>query len=93
MKTKSKSFLLPLFLVCAFAASGQIDCDFNNLPKEETYKVRLIEGTVESSDVKPRKLTDEEKCLVESARLPDKSLVIQLDMFTEVEVFPRNKTK
>jgi hypothetical protein len=90
---KKMYLVLPFMVVSFYFLSAQNDCDLKNLPNENTYSVRIIEGSVESSDVRPRKLTDEEKCLVESSRLADKSVIIQLDMYTEVEVFPLNKSK
>ena len=39
-------------------------CDF----KPHLTEVYIIQGSVESTDVKPRRLTDDEKCLVEQKR-------------------------
>jgi hypothetical protein len=64
-------------------------CGFN----AKYTEVYIIPGTVESTDVKPRPLTDEEKCLVEQNRKENETVVLKLDMFTEVKIFPKSKIK
>lgn len=64
-------------------------CDF----KPEYTEVYIIPGTVESTDVKPRQLTDDEKCLVEQSRKDDVIVVLKLDMYTEVKIFPKSNIK
>jgi hypothetical protein len=62
--------------------------------KPHLTKIYLIEGTVESTNVKVRELTDVEKCLVEQLRKEKDTIVtIRLDHFTEVKILPKNKTK
>jgi hypothetical protein len=64
-------------------------CGFN----AKYTEVYIIPGTVESTDVKPRPLTDEEKCLVEQNRKENETVVLKLDMYTEVKIFPKSKIK
>lgn len=62
--------------------------------KPQLTKVYLVEGTVESTNLKVRNLTDLEKCLVEQLRKEKDTIVtIRLDHFTEVKILPKNKTK
>lgn len=68
--------------------SGEI-CDFN----AKYTEVYIIPGTVESTDVKPRQLTDDEKCLVEQSRKDNEIVVLKLDMYTEVKIFPKSNIK
>ena len=64
-------------------------CGFN----AKYTEVYIIPGTVESTDVKPRQLTDDEKCLVEQSRKEKETVVLKLDMFTEVKIFPKSNIK
>jgi hypothetical protein len=68
--------------------SGEI-CDF----KAKYTEVYIIPGTVESSDVKPRQLTYDEKCLIEQNRKDNEIVVLKLDMYTEVKIFPKSNIK
>jgi len=64
-------------------------CNFN----AKYTEVYIIPGTVESSEVKPRPLTDDEKCLVEQNRKDNETVVLKLDMYTEVKIFPKSNIK
>lgn len=64
-------------------------CDF----KANYTEVYIIPGSVESTDVKPRQLTDDEKCLVEQSRKDNEIVVLKLDMYTEVKIFPKSNIK
>ena len=64
-------------------------CGFN----AKYTEVYIIPGTVESTDVKPRPLTDDEKCLIEQNRKDNEIVVLKLDMYTEVKIFPKSKIK
>jgi hypothetical protein len=64
-------------------------CDF----KPHLTEVYIIQGSVESTDVKPRRLTDDEKCLVEQKRKENEVVILQLDTYTEVRILPKSKIK
>ena len=64
-------------------------CDFN----AKYTEVYIIPGTVESTDVKPRPLTDDEKCFIEQNRKDNEIVVLKLDMYTEVKIFPKSNIK
>ena len=64
-------------------------CDF----KPHLTEVYIIQGSVESTDVKPRRLTDDEKCLVEQKRKENEVVILQLDTYTEVRILPKSKMK
>lgn len=81
-------FLLLLCLGLGGSAFAQSDCGPEERAKEGTYEVRLIPGSVESSAVKPRKLTEDEMCMVEEKRHKTAFITLQLDSYTEVRIFP-----
>jgi len=90
-----KKFVLLLTLFLSAVSFSQ-EKDTTNVCgyKPHLTKVYLIEGTVESTNVKVRELTDVEKCLVEHLRKEKDTIVtIRLDHFTEVKILPKNKTK
>jgi len=104
MKKKLFSLLCLLFFTCL--SFGQVKnqkskdtvsknekqkevCDFN----PHLTEVYIIQGSVESTDVKPRRLTDDEKCLVEQKRKENEVVILQLDTYTEVRILPKSKIK
>lgn len=66
-----------------------IGCDYY----PQFTEVYIIPGSVEHPDVKPKKLSDEEKCLVEQSRKENEFVILQLDRFTEVRIYPKSKIK
>lgn len=64
-------------------------CDF----KANYIEVYIIPGSVESTDIKPRELTEDEKCLVEQSRKDNEIVILKLDMYTEVKIFPKSNIK
>lgn len=79
-------FLLS-FGLCGYAFA-QTDCSPEKQAKLGTYEVRLVEGSVESSAIKPRSLTAEELCMVEEKRHKTEFVTLHLDLYTEVRIFP-----
>jgi len=56
-------------------------------------EVYIIPGSVEHPDVKVKQLSDEEKCLVEQARKETEYVILKLDHYTEVRIYPKSKIK
>jgi hypothetical protein len=70
---------------------AQTDCSPEMQAKKGTYEVRLVLGSVESSAVKPRSLTAEELCMVQEKRHQTEFVTLQLDLYTEVRIFPNTQ--
>lgn len=79
------------FFLIAFALSmpnvSDAQCDSTRWAREGTYEVYIVPGTVESSDVQPRILSGEERCLVESSRNLTTTVILRLDPYTEVRIY------
>lgn len=93
---KFKLLLLSGVLLVSFNYHCQLT---NNtvcqLPKK-SHIVRVKEGAYPgkvSSDIIPRKLKPNEKCLIENQRLETEILVLSLDEIHEVLIYPRNQIK
>jgi hypothetical protein len=88
-----KNIITIIFILVAYSAFSQSHqpCNSSNQAKEGTYLVRLIEGTYESLDAKPRFISDDEKCLIELERNIYQETVLKLDDFTEVLIYPTTK--
>lgn len=89
-----KLFLIVVLLILsgglAFGQSNS-DCDSTKWAKEGTYLVRIVEGSVESTDVRHRELTSDEKCFIEKNRHLTNDVVFRFDLYTEVIIYSKNK--
>ena len=93
---KFKLLLLSGVILVSFNFHCQLtnntDCQ---LPKK-SHIVRVKEGAYPgkvSSEIIPRKLKPNEKCLIENQRLETEILVLSLDEIHEVLIYPRNQIK
>ncbi len=82
-----KKILFFSFLFLFFIENSNAQCDSTKWAKDGTYEVYIIPGSVESSDVQPRVLSGEEKCMVETNRHLTNVVIMQLDLFTEVKIY------
>ncbi|MFN4233948.1 MAG: hypothetical protein ACK4IK_04010 [Bacteroidia bacterium] len=89
-----KYFLVfALLIISGTLVFGQSnsDCDSTKWAKEGTYLVKIVEGTVESTDVRPRELTSDEKCFIEQNRHLTNDVIFRFDLYTEVIIYSKNK--
>lgn len=88
-----KNLMVVLLILSGGLAFGQSNstCDSTMWAKEGTYLVSLVEGSVESTDVRPRVLTNDEKCFVEQNRHLTNDVVFRFDLYTEVTIYSKNK--
>lgn len=104
MKNKLLTTMCFMFFSCLCFSQVKSNKQSNVILKEEKNKeicdfkpylteVYIIQGSVESTDVKPRRLTDDEKCLVEQKRKENEVVILQLDTYTEVRILPKSKMK
>lgn len=81
-----------IILLLSFGLGGgiyaQSDCGPEHRAKAGTYEVRIIPGSVESTAVKPRTLSEEELCMVEEKRHKTEYITLKLDLYTEVRIYP-----
>ena len=83
--------MLFMILFCLFSAWSFSQCDSTLWAKEDTYEVYVIKTEVESTDVHPRMLSDEEKCLVANSRHTYNTIYLKLDTYTEVKIYSYSK--
>jgi hypothetical protein len=74
-----------LLLITSKISFGQCD----SLITSRKFEVRIIEGSVESSEVVPRTLTCEELQMIEESSA-NHVVIIQLDLYTEVKIYPKS---
>ncbi|MFN3918362.1 MAG: hypothetical protein ACK4K0_11585 [Flavobacteriales bacterium] len=88
-----KQIYFTLGILLNYSFSFASSCDSTTWAKSGTYEVRIIENSVESTDVKPRKLSTEELCMIEENRDVNDVVILRLDSFTEVKIFPLIKNQ
>lgn len=72
-------FFLPIF---SFAQSDSL---------VKFYEVSLVPFSVESSEIQPRTLTQDEILYISQLREEKEIVVIDLDLYTRVKIYPINK--
>jgi hypothetical protein len=82
-----KISLTIIFLFSASLVFSQ--CDSTQWAAENSYQLIRNEESSESKSISKTLLTSEQLCLIESSRKDHQIVIIDLDAYTRVRIFPR----
>lgn len=82
-------FFIFILIFTGLSAVGFSQCDSTQWAKENTYQLIRVNESSESKSVSKTPLTSDQLCFIETSRKDHQIVIIELDAFTRVRIFPR----